>query len=128
MFAYHAAAAERDVASDPVVRHRAVGSTVAPHHDLLAEKALVGLLEASLADTQAAAVAEGALKDVLGAHAAVGGLAEEVCVVPVVLALAKDVSDQHLPPGPLEAAPQGDEHGQDHGAQSPKHQTPVRDD
>lgn len=88
----HTAAAEWDIASDPVVWHRAVGSTIAPHHNLLAEKKLVSLLEASFADAQPAAVAESSLKDVLSTHAAVGGLAEEVCVVPVMLALAKDVS------------------------------------
>lgn len=92
LFAHHTAAAEWDVASDPVVRHRVVGSTVAPHHNFLAEEKLVSLLEASLADTQPAAVAESTLKDVLSTHAAVRGLAKEVCVVPVMLALAKDVS------------------------------------
>lgn len=92
LFAYHTAAAERDVASDPVVWHRPVGSTITPHHNFLAEKKLVCLLEASFADTQATAVAESTLEDVLGTHAAVGGLAKEVCVVPVMLALAKDVS------------------------------------
>lgn len=127
LFADHAAAAERDVASDPVVWHGAAGSAVA-HHNLLAVKELVSFLEAAFADTQAAAVAESALEDVLSAHAAVGGLPEEVCVVPVMLALPKDISDQHLPPGPLEAAPQGEEHRQEHGAQSPDHQTVVCDD
>lgn len=78
LLAHHAVAAERDIASDPVVWHRAVGSTFAPHHDFLAEEMLVGLLQASLADAQPAAAAESAAEDVLGAHAAVGGLPEEV--------------------------------------------------
>lgn len=128
LLAHHAVAAERDIASDPVVWHRAVGSTFAPHHDFLAEEMLVGLLQASLADAQPAAAAESAAEDVLGAHAAVGGLPEEVRVVPVMLALAKDVTYQHLPPGAVEAAPQSDQHRQDDGAQRPEHQAPVCND
>lgn len=125
LFADHAAAAERDIAPDPVVWHGAGASPGAPHHDLLAEEALVRLLEAALADAQPAAAAEGAAEDVLGAHAAVRGLPEEVRVVPVMFALAEDVPYQQLPPGPLEAAPRRDEHGQEHGAQGPHGQAPV---
>lgn len=44
LFAYHTVAAEWDVASDPVMRHRAAGSTITPHHNFLAEKVLVSLL------------------------------------------------------------------------------------
>lgn len=113
LLAHHAVTAERDVAPDPMVWHRAAGSTFAPHHDFLAEEMLVGLLQASLADAQPAAAAESASEDVLSAHAAVGGLPEEVRVVPVVLAFVKDVTYQHLAPGAVEAAPQSDQHGQD---------------
>lgn len=91
LFADHAAAAERDIAPDPVVWHGARGSPRAPHHDLLAEEALVRLFEAALANAQPAAAAEGAAQDMLGAHAAVRRLPEEVRVVPVVFALAEDV-------------------------------------
>lgn len=125
LFADHAAAAERDIAPDPVVWHGAGGSRGAPHHDLLAEEAPVRLLQAGLADAQPAAAAEGAAEDVLGAHAAVRGRPKEVRVVPVVFALAEDVPDQQLPPRPLEAAPRRDEHGQQHGAQGPQGQAPV---
>lgn len=125
LFADYAAAAERHVAPDPVVRHGAGGSGGAPHGDLLAEEALVRLLEAALADAQPAAAAEGAAQDVLRAHAAVRGLPEEIRVVPVVFALAEDVPDQQLPPGALEAAPRRDQHGQEHGAQGPHGQAPV---
>lgn len=118
-------AAERDVPSDPVVQHAAAGPALAPQHNLLAEETPVGLLETSFVHAEAAAVTKSPLEDVLGAHAAVGGLAKEVRVLPVVLALAEDVLPQHLPPGSLEAAPQGDEHRHDDGAQSPESQAPV---
>lgn len=125
--AHHTAAAQGDVAPDPVVGHGVQGLGVRLEHDLLALEALVGLLEAALVHAQPAAVAEGALQDVLRAHAAVGGVAEQVRVVPAVLALAEDVPAVQLPARPLKAAPEGDEHGQQHRAQRPQDQVPVRE-
>lgn len=124
--ANHTAAAQGDVAPYPVVGHGVQGLAVLLEHDLLALEALVGLLEAALVHAQPAAVAEGALQDVLPAHAAVGGVAEQVRVVPPVLALAEDVPAVQLPARPLKAAPEGDEHGQQHRAQRPQDQVPVR--
>lgn len=105
--------------------HGVQGPAVALEHDLLAREALVGLLEAALVHAQPAAVAEGAQQNVLRAHAAVGGLAEQVRVAPPVLALAEDVPAVQLAAGPLEAAPEGDEHRQQHRAQRPQDQVPV---
>lgn len=126
LLAGHTAAAQGDVAPDPVVRHGVQGPAVILEHDLLALEALVGLLEAALVHAQPAAVAEGALQDVLRAHAAVRGMAEQVRVVPPVLALAEDVPAVQLPARALKAAPEGDEHRQQHRAQRPQHQVPVR--
>ncbi|KAF7246857.1 hypothetical protein EYD10_07191 [Varanus komodoensis] len=106
LFAYNAVAAERDIASDPVVHHRGLDPTTASHYDLLAEETAVSLLQALLIHTQPTAVAEGSLKDVLRADTAIGGLAKEIGVLPVVLALSQDVLHQSLPPRSTEAAPQ----------------------
>lgn len=125
LLANHAATAQGHVAPDPVVGHGVQGPAVTLKHDLLAREALVGLLEAALVHAQPAAVAEGAQQNVLRAHAAVGGLAEQVRVAPPVLALAEDVPAVQLAAGPLEAAPEGDEHGQQHRAQRPQDQVPV---
>lgn len=114
LLANHTVTAQGDVAPDPVVRHAVRGPAVILEHDLLALEALVGLLEAALVHTQPAAVTEGALQDVLPAHAAVGGMAEQVRVAPPVLALTEDVPAVQLPARPLKAAPEGDEHGQQH--------------
>lgn len=124
--AHHTAAAQGHVAPYPVVGHGVQGLGVRLEHDLLAREAPVGLPEAALVGAQPAAVAEGAPQDVLRAHAAVGGVAEQVRVVPAVLALAEDVPAVQLPARPLQAAPQGDAHGQQHRAERPQHQVPVR--
>lgn len=126
LLANHTVAAQGHVAPDPVVGHGVQGPAVTLEHYLLALEALVGLLEAALVHAQPAAVAEGALQDVLRAHAAVGGMAEQVRVAPPVLALAEDVPAVQLPARPLKAAPEGDEHRQQHRAQRPQDQVPVR--
>lgn len=117
--------AQRHVAADPVVGHVIRGPAVALEHDLLAWEALVGLLEAALVHAEPAAVTEGSLQDVLPAHAAVGGVAEQVRVAPAVLALAEDVPEVQLPARPLQAAPEGDEYRQQHGAQRPQDQVAI---
>lgn len=126
LLANYTVAAQGDIAPDPVMGHGVRGPAVVLEHDILALEALVGLLEAALVHAQPAAVAESALQNVLRAHAAVGGLAEEVRVAPPVLALAEDVPAEQLSARTLEAAPEGDEHGQQHGAQRPQDQVPVR--
>lgn len=126
LLANHTVTAQGDVSPDPVVGHGVHGLAVTLEHDLLAGEALVGLLEAALVHAQPTAVAEGALQDVLRAHTAVGGLAEQIRVAPAVLALAEDVPAVQLPARPLDAAPEGEEHGQQHRAQRPQDQVPVR--
>lgn len=89
-------------------------------HDLLADKAAIGPAQALLVRAHAAAIAESAVEDVLGADAAVGGLAEQVRVAPAVFALAEEIPHVRLPLGSLRAAPQREEHRDDHGHGGPE--------
>lgn len=89
-------------------------------HDLLAGQAAIGPAQALLVRAHAAAIAESAVEDVLGADAAVGGLAEQVRVVPAVFALAEEIPHVRLPLGSLRAAPQREEHRDDHGHGGPE--------
>lgn len=127
LLANHTVTAQGDITPDPVVVHGVQGPAVILEHDLLAVETLVGLLEAALVHAQPAAVAEGALQDVLRAHTAVGGMAEQVRVAPPVLTLAEDVPAVQLPARSLEAAPESDEHRQQHRAQRVQDQVPVRE-
>lgn len=114
---------EGDVSAHPAMLR---GSTeVGRGHDLLARQAPVSAAQALLVGAHAAAVAEGAVEDVLGADAAVGGLVEQVGVVPAVLALTEKVLHVGLPLGALHAAPQGDDDRDDDGQRRPEQQRPV---
>lgn len=103
--------------------HGSVGSRGS--HDLLARQAPVGRAQALLVGAHAAAVAESPLQDVLRAHAAVGGLVEQVGVVPAVLAFAKEILHVRFPLGALGAAPQGDDDRDDDGQRGPEQQGPL---
>lgn len=123
LFADRAVAGEGHVSTDPAVLHgslRAAGG-----HDLLAGQAAVGPAQASLVRARAAAVAESPVEDVLRAHAAVGGLAEQVRVVPPVFALAEELLHVGLPLGSLRAAPQREQHRDRDGHARPEQQRPL---
>lgn len=123
LFAHCAVAGEGDVSADPAVPHGSVGA--GGGHDLLARQAPVGPAQALLVRAHPAAVAESPLQDVLGADAAVGGLVEQVRVVPAVLALAKEVLHVRFPLGALGAAPQGDDDRDDDGQGGPEEERPL---
>lgn len=123
LLAHSTIAGERHVAADPAVLRGSFGA--AGGHDLLAGQAAVGPPQALLVDAHAAAVAVCSLQDVLGAHAAVGGLVEQVRVVPAVLALAEELPDVRFPLGALGAAPQRDDHRHDDGQGGPQQQRPL---
>lgn len=123
LFADCAIAGEGDVSPDPAV----LRGSLRPGrcHDLLARQAPVGPAQALLVGANAAAVTESPLQDVLRADAAVGGLVEQVCVVPAVLALAKEILHVRLPLGPLGAAPQRDDDRDHHGQRGPEQERPL---
>ena len=114
---------EGHVPADPAVLRGPVGAAGA--HDLLAGQAPVGPAQALVVDAYSAAVAESPVQDVLGADAAVGGLGEQVRVVPAVLALAKEILHVRLPLGALGAAPQRDDDRDDDGQRGPEEQGPL---
>lgn len=80
---------------------------------------------ALLIRTYAAAVTERPLQDVLRAHTAVGGLVEEVRVVPAVFALSEEIFQLNFAFGTLEAAPQCDEHWDQNSNHGPEEQRPL---
>lgn len=123
LFAHCTVAGEGDISADPAVLHGSVSATGG--HDLLAQQAPVGPAKALLVGAHAAAVAESPLEDVLGTDAAVGGLVEQVCVVPAVLALAKEVLHVRFPLGALSAAPQCDDDRDDDGQRGPEQERPL---
>lgn len=123
LFAHRTVAGQRDVSADPAVLHGAVRA--GGGHDLFALQAPVGRAQALLVGAHAAAVAESPLQDVLGADAAVGGLVEQVGVVPAVLALAKEILHVRFALGALGAAPQGDDDRDDDGKRGPEQQRPL---
>lgn len=116
-------AGEGDVPPHPAVLRGSVGPGRC--HDLLTRQAAVGPAQALLVGADAAAVAEGSGQDVLRAHAAVGGLVEQVRVVPAVLALAEEILHVRLPLGALGAAPQRDDDRDDHGQGRPQQERPL---
>lgn len=125
LLAHRAVAGQRHVAADPAVLRRGSRGAVARGHDLLAGQAAVRPAQALLVDAHAAAVAVGPPQDVLRAHAAVGGLVEQVRVVPAMLALAEELPDVRLALGALGAAPQRDDHRHDDGQGGPQQQRPL---
>lgn len=118
LFAHSTVAGEGHISADPAVLGCSVGAPGG--HDLLAGQAPVGPAQALLVGTHTAAVAESPLKDVLGADAAVGGLVEQVRVVPAVLALAEEILHVRFPLGALGAAPQCDDDRDDDGQRGPQ--------
>lgn len=123
LFAYCTVAGERHISADPAMLHGSIRARGG--HDLLARQAPIGSAQALLVGAHATAVAEGALQDVLGTDAAVGGLVEQVSVVPAVLTLAKEILHVRLPLGALGAAPQGDDNRDDDGKRGPEQQRPL---
>lgn len=117
LFAHRTVAGEGHISTDPAVFHGSIRTTGG--HDLLAGQAVVGPAQAPLVCTYTAAVAESPVQDVLGADAAVGGLAEQVRVVPSVFALAEEILHMCFPLGSLCAAPQCEEHRDDDGHGGP---------
>lgn len=114
LFAHDTVAAQGDIASDPVVHHGCPRPTFTPHHNLLAQEMAIRLLQALFINTHPAATAESSLEYVLRTDAAIGGLAEKICILPIMLALVQNVLHQSLPPRSPKAAPQGDQDGQSH--------------
>lgn len=123
LFAYRTVAGERDISADPAVLHGSVRA--GGGHDLFARQAPVGRAQALLVGAHATAGAESPVQDVLGADAAVGGLVEQVSVVPAVLALAKEILHVRFALGALGAAPQGDNDRDDDGKRGPQQQRPL---
>lgn len=123
LFAHCTVAGEGHISAHPAVLHGSVAA--GGGHDLLAGEAPVGPAQALLVGAHAAAVAESPLEDVLGAHAAVGGLVEQVRVVPAVLALAEEILHVSFPLGALGAAPQRDDDRNDDGQRCPEQQRPL---
>lgn len=124
LFAHGAVAGQRNVPSDPAVLR---GPVLGPcrGHDLLARQAPVGPPKALLVGADAAAVAESPVQDVLRADAAVGGLVEQVRVVPAVLALPEELPHVSFPLVALRAAPQRDDDRDDDGQRGPEQQRPL---
>lgn len=118
-----AVAGEGHISTDPAVLHGSIRT--AGGHDLLAGQAVVGPAQALLVRAHAATVAESPVEDVLRAHAAVGGLAEQVRVVPPVFALAEELLPVGFPLGSLRAAPQREQHRDHDGHGGPEQQGPL---
>lgn len=125
LLAHRAVTGQRHVAADPSVPRRGSRGSVARGHDLFAGQAAVRPAQALLVDAHAAAVAVGSPQDGLCAHAAVGGLVEQVRVMPAVLALAEELPNVCLALGALGAAPQRDDHRHDDGQGGPQQQRPL---
>lgn len=123
LFAHCTVTGEGHISADPAVLHGPVWA--AGGHDLLAGQAPVSPAQALLVGAHAAAVAESPLEDVLRADAAVGGLVEQVRVVPAVLALTKEILHVRFPLGALGAAPQCDDDRDDDGQRGPEQQRPF---
>lgn len=123
LLAHRAVAGEWDVSANPAVLRGSVGATGS--HDLLARQAPVGWAQALLVGAHAAAVAESPCQDVLRTDAAVGGLVEQVGVVPAVLALAKEILHVRFAFGALGAAPQRDDDRDHDGKRGPEEQRPL---
>lgn len=123
LLADRAVAGQGHVPPDPAVLHGP--ARPAGGQDLLAGQAVVGPAQAVLVRAHPAAVAESPVQDVLRAHAAVGGLAEQVRVVPPVLALAEELLPVAFPLGSLRAAPQREQHRNQDGHGGPEQQGPL---
>lgn len=114
---------QRHISADPAVLRGSVRTRRG--HDLLAGEAPVGPAQALLVGAQAAAVAESSMQDMLGAYAAVGGLVEQVRVMPAVFALPEELLHVGLPLGALRAAPQRQDDRDDDGQRGPEQQRPL---
>lgn len=123
LLTHRAVAGQRHVPPHPAVLRGPSGATRG--HDLLARQAAVRPAQALLVHADAAAVAVGAVQDVLGADAAVGGLVEQVRVVPAVFALPKELIHGGFPLGALRAAPQREGDRNHDGQGGPEQQRPL---
>lgn len=123
LFAYSTVAGEGYISADPAVLHGSIRARRG--HDLLARQAPVSPAQTLLIGAHAAAVAKSPLEDVLGADAAVGGLVEQVRVMPAVLALTEETLHVSFPLGALSAAPQCDNDRDDDGQRGPEQERPL---
>lgn len=123
LLAHSTVTSQRHVSADPAVLRGSVRARRG--HDLFAGEAPVGPAQALLVGAHAAAVAESSVQDVLRADAAVGGLVEQVRVVPAVFALPEELLHVGLPLGALRAAPQRQDDRDDDGQRGPEQQRPL---
>lgn len=120
LLAHGAVARERYVPAHPAVAEASI--RVRRRGDLLAGQRALGGPRARLVRAHTAAVAEGAVQHGQLARAAVRGLAEQVRVAPGVPTRARQVFEAHRALRAPYAAPQRDQHREQHSQPGPQQQ------